>query len=363
MRFPQLLSFGFASVLLLLSACKKDRDCPASPGGPSTPPQIGFWSLPQQDSIVDAEYDRVHDRIVVVTANANRLAVIDPATRSVSTVELNLAPQCVSVDPSGNTAVVGHNGWITTVDLNDVTVTSVRTIPCNVWDVVTANGWCHAFPMLNQWTNIFSMDLGSGQVTSNGSIHEKTHAKLRPGSLQMYGISGVVSPSDLTKYDASSSPPTFLYDSPYHGDYPMGGDLWMSDDGTYIYTEGGSAFHATDDQSTDMLYAGGVPGNGHIRHLDHSSAAERVCSIRAWHNWELTMTGHAQIDTVVAFHTVPFLSDLGSTVLPTAALDGASRRFHGLFCFFNSAGTSCHVLMKANVPGGTTHWAATSIPL
>src|SRR5690606_20666465 len=126
------------SILLLFAACKKDHDCPSSPSGSSDgqdwPPQVGFWSLPQQDSIVDAEYDRVHDRIVVVTANANRLAVIDPASHSVSPVDLDLAPQCVSVDPSGNTAVVGHDGWITTVDLNAATVISVQAIPCDVWD-------------------------------------------------------------------------------------------------------------------------------------------------------------------------------------------------------------------------------------
>lgn len=362
MRPTQLLPFGFASILLLLSACKKEQDCPSSPEGPSAPPQIGFWSLPQQDSIVDAEYDRVHDRIVVVTANANRLAVIDPATHSVSSVDLNLAPQCVSVDPSGNTAVVGHNGWITTVDLNDATVTSVRTIPCNVWDVVTANGWCHAFPVQGQWTNIFSMDLGSGAVTPNSNIYEKMHAKLRPGSLQIYGLSGVVSPSDLWKFDASGGATGFLYDSPYHGDHPMGGNLWMSDDGTHIFTEEGSVFTATETEATDVLYSGSFTGTGHLRHLDHSSAAGRTCSIRAWYDWELPLHP-AQIDTVISFSSYPFLTDQGAIVLPTALLANADRRFHGLFCFFNAEGTFCHVLMKAHAPGGTTHWAATSIPL
>jgi hypothetical protein len=363
----RLLPFFFGTTLLLLCACQKEHDCPSTPSGssdgPNGPPQIGFWSLPQQDSIVDAEYDRVHDRIVAVTANANRLAVIDPVAHSVSPVDLNLAPHCVSVDPTGNTAVVGHNGWITVVDLNTATVTSVYPIACDVWDVVTANGWCHAYPVLNQWTNIFSMDLGNGQVTPNSSIFEKTHAKLRPGSLQVYGISGVLSPSDLEKFDASGGPTVSLYDSPYHGDYPMGGDLWMSDDGTHIFTEAGSVFQATDIQGTDMLYAGSVPGNGHIRQLDHSLAAGRICSIHAWYDWQLMAYGYDQQDTVIAFHADPYFTDMGSTVLPTAELDSAERRFHGLFCFFNSDGSSCHVLMKANVPGGPTHWAATSIPL
>lgn len=352
--------------LLVLGACKKEEDCsPNTPslGGTGEPPQIGFWSLAQQDSIVDAEYDRAHDRMVVVTANADRLVIIDPITRTETPVDLNLDPNCVSVDPAGDLAVVGHNGWISLVDLNTATVSHVYPMTCNVWDVVVANGWCHAFPTNDQWVNVHSMDLATGAETLNGSLYEQAHAKLRPGTLQLYAISGVVTPSDLIKFEAASGPATYLYDSPYHGDHNMGGNLWMSDDGARIFTEGRSVFHATDLQASDILYAGTVAGPGHIRHLDQSTLAGQVCSINAWNDWELPFQGLHQVDTAITFYSGDFLDPTGSTILPTALLSGQAERFHGLFCYFNASGTACHVVMKARSAAGVPHWAMTTINL
>ena len=70
-----------------------------------------------------------------------------------------------------------------------------------------------------------SLATGEETTSSGYSIYAGTVAKLHPGGKAMYGADNGISPSDIEKYDIQSGTASVLYDSPYHGDYAMCGDL------------------------------------------------------------------------------------------------------------------------------------------
>jgi hypothetical protein len=76
----------------------------------------------------------------------------------------------------------------------------------------------------------------------------------------MYGINVGLSPTDLERYDISAGAVSAVVDSPYHGDYRMCGDLWISKDGTRIFTGCGTVFRAAPGTKDDFLYNGSFEG-------------------------------------------------------------------------------------------------------
>jgi hypothetical protein len=57
-------------------------------------------------------------------------------------------------------------------------------------------------------------------------------------------------------YSIISDTAIYLYDSQYHGDYSISGNLWLSEDGNRIFTRGGSVFKTSAVESNDIVYNG-----------------------------------------------------------------------------------------------------------
>ena len=62
--------------------------------------------------VIDAEYSKQLDRIVMVSSEPNQLHIYDPVTAEDMAVDLPLTPAAVSVSPDGRYAAVGHDAWI-----------------------------------------------------------------------------------------------------------------------------------------------------------------------------------------------------------------------------------------------------------
>ena len=92
--------------------------------------------------VVDAEYSGALARIVMVSATPNRLHVFDPLTAVDVPVDLPLAPTSLSVGPDGLFAAVGHDGWVSYVDLSAGSLVKTMPVSTAAVDVVLAgNGF------------------------------------------------------------------------------------------------------------------------------------------------------------------------------------------------------------------------------
>jgi hypothetical protein len=278
---PRVLQVGENKDSVLVSVCY-DRSCvyhvPGSPLTVSTvykvtlDPPGGISPVPiaqrnkLDHDIIDAEYSNVLDSVVMVSSSPdNAVYVYNTKTNKTNKFLLNLPPVAVSVDNSdtGKRFAIGHDAHITVIDFNEGSPSSssikVLDASTEIYDLVVKGDNVYTSPVRDQWVNISKINIPNNtEVFSVNSVYARSRIKLHPSGKYVYLADQGVSPSDIEKMDIQGEKPVSLYDSPYHGDYEMGGNLWLSHDGKRIYTTLGNTFKASELQSQDMLYDGAI---------------------------------------------------------------------------------------------------------
>jgi hypothetical protein len=319
----------------------------ASDGASSTSDEVVIGTAPDAvalaGDVVDAEYSRVLDRLVVVST-AGQLAIADAETGTETVVAIPLPPAAVSVAPDGLEAVVGHDGFISVVDVSAGELVAAWPTSAVTGDVVTGgNGYAYVFPVFpSVEEKIRCVDLVTGTETLEPGVSSPagSRGRVHPTQAAIY-VATSTSPGDIEKHDIAGGTAVFVDDSPYHGDYPMSGDLWLSEDGTRIFTNEGHVFRASTSPSLDMRHIGSLPGAAHIRHLDDSAAAHLVAVVPA------NPPGETDADTRVDLYDQAFLELDQSIAIPWVFVSGEWVQAHGRFAFFSADGTRLHVVVTA----------------
>lgn len=296
--------------------------------------------------VTDAEYSKQLDRIITVSRSPeNKLYIVNPSTGANVSIDLPAIPATVSISPDGLYAAVGHNGWVSYVDLNSQVLLKTYPVSTNVSDVVLAgNGYAYTF------SDFHSLNLQTGAETqSENYIFTIGWAKLHPSGKAIYGADIGFSPSDIFKYDITKGTATELYDSPYHGDYPMCENLWMSEDGFRIFTTCGNAFRSSENKSEDMIYNGSLADIKLIIHLSHSTAANMVAAIPQ--NTNLPPAAEKR-DNKIWIYDYQFLSLKWKYALPSFSLNSKTYTGHGKFVFFSSDGARLYAILQADGSSG-----------
>lgn len=318
----------------------------------NTPPlALGVRVLDHR--VVDAEFSQPAGLIVTVSASPNRLNVLDTETGGTWSVALPLAPTAVSVRFDGSFAAVGHNAQVTLVNLQTRTVVRTYAVTADALDVVLANnGFVYVFPRIDQWQNIYAINLATGTQTQGATIYAGTLARLHPSGDFIYGANNGLSPSDFEKYDIRNGTPVMLYDSPYHGDYAFSGNLWFFSNGTRIVARSGNVFRASPVQAEDMLYAGKLQGIESVRWAAEAPARNRLYVLGGTSN---PLSGTANISS---FETA-FLGLSGTSALPKMpGSGGPTVDVDGYYLFPSADGSRLYVLIKAVASAGLAQdWA------
>lgn len=318
-----------------------------------------------EGSVIDAEYDRNNNVIVVVSENPNELRIFNPANNSIASVPLNLPPSSVSIGLDGENAVVGHNGWFSYINLSTMQLVNNFAVTANVYDIILApNDWVYVFPKEDQWERIRCINLLNGVETQHigNSIREQTKVKLHPSGNYIYGANNGLSPSDFEKYEISNGTAQYLYDSPYHGDFPFNGNIWISEDGNRLFAKSRRVFNSSSSQSNDITYNGELVGDGNVITLDYSSSSKRVYAIFTNGNiWD------EKPSSEIRKYETDFLAFKGTIELPGFLIPdgnggGEINKSLGYFGFFNSDGTKYYVLVKVDEGfGAQNEWAIVTI--
>jgi hypothetical protein len=314
------------------------------------------WTLNLLDyRVLDAEYSDSLDSIVFVTDSPDRaLHIYNPVTGSDVRVALPLGAMAVSVSPAGDKAAVAHDAHLTYVDLLLGTILKTCDVKSDAIDIVLAdNGWAYVFPMTDQWSQIHGimLDNCSETLSVGSSIYAGTVAKLHPGGTKLYGADRRLSPSDIERYDITNGPPICVYDSPYHGDYPMCGNLWISSDGLRIFTACGRVFRASDTRSEDMTYNGRLESVDSIRHLAHATAQGKVLVIPLASTTSYLSNPNG--DTLLRIHDYQFLTLDRTVALPSIPGQGTTVfKAHGQFVFAKADGSAYYVVLQADTSSG-----------
>ena len=311
-------------------------------------PQLTF-------GVIDAEYSRALDKIILVSGSPNQLHILDGASGADSPVALPVAPTAVSVSPDGLFAAVGHNAHVSYIDLKAAKLLQTYAVDTQVLDVVLSAGYIYAFPLQDQWESIRCVRLSDGALTksSDVAIYAGTTAKLHPAGKVLYTADNGLSPATLEEFNVANGTPTGGKEYPYFGTYSPCGEVWMSEDGMRIFSRCGSVFRASPEVAAqDMTYNGSLSDLQYVQWVDHSSAAAKVAAIPGVRQYN---PGTAQSDAEVHLYAYEYLSLDRVIALPQIGANGAAHPVHGRFVFFSADGKQLFVLEQADASSGLLH--------
>ena len=264
-------------IIATLFSCEKDLIIPII--NTNTNPN----SILLKTNVIDAEYSKNKESIVYISSNPSILTLFNTSTEQSESISLNYTPTCVSVAQDGETAVVGHNGHITYVNLISKSIINSYSISCNALDIVLGNNkWAYVFPKDGQWTYIRSINLNlsydnESNRTIYNQIHEGTLGRLHPSGNYIYSANDL-SPSTIKKVYIPNGDITNTYESKFEGGYSTHPNIWFSEDGRRVFSEKKIVLKTSDINSLDMSYNGKIEPNvnSFIKWLDFSTLKNSI---------------------------------------------------------------------------------------
>lgn len=204
-------------------------------------------------NITDALLNNNTNILYYVTSSPNKLVSYDIVERKVlNEISLSKAPTSFAASEDWTKAAVGHNGYISAIDLSSNTVTTIYPLDCSVYDIAWAeNDWfCYTqsdgyFTCLH-WINIADGTLYNSH--DNNSLDGATTIKKVPDQPYLIATRNYTSPSGFFTYDIA----TKNIKSYAHMDLS---NFWFSENGDYIFAKDKSIYRTTSATNpTDTLY-------------------------------------------------------------------------------------------------------------
>lgn len=301
-------------------------------------------------NIIDAEYDNIHDKIICISNTPiNCLRIVNPEFNTCDSILLNYTPNCISITKDGKNAIIGHNAHLTYVNLENKSIVKVIDISCYVSDIVIGNNnWAYAFSK-DQY-GAYNINISEGKWFINNddyNIYFGTKAKLHSSGKYIYTADNGLSPSDVQKFSIINDTLVELYNSRYHGDYPIEGDLWFSESGDRLFARSGYVFKTSDSQDEDIYYNGRLEQSSYILSLCHSSQVNRIYAISRTSEWWWMDDMETRLDVYDGI----YLNHLGTISIEKfkKPIDGNGFKFFdslGKFVFINSGGNYIYVISK-----------------
>jgi hypothetical protein len=138
----------------------------------------------------------------------------------------------------------------------------------------------------------------------------------------------------------------------------MGYDLWISRDGTRIFTAAGAVFRSSSVVGNDMTYAGTMSGLGQARAITDDAPKGRIYAFGTTtspYYWGIPDTDRS--GNLQSFESAT-LNSLGSTPLPKIPAGATQADADGWFMFASADGQRLYTLMRAVPSAGLLNdWA------
>lgn len=306
-------------------------------------------------NLVDAEYSLALDRYVLVASGPATLHLHDPASGTSTSVNLSHTPTAVSVSPNGLRAAVGHGGYVSTVNLQTMAVIATYSMTMNVGEIVYgADNRIHCFERAGFTSyKVYTINTTTNAISNNNEIvwaDSYTRARLHPAGAKIYGTR-TGSPDDIVAYDVATTPVTTIGDSPYHGEYYFGGDLWFTTDGVNIITRSGNVFYSSTNSTIDMTFRLKLTGTAtYLGWAVHSAAAGKIATLSS----DYTTAGDPTHGFLEIYSPTTFTATSRMNIPPVR--DGTSNYDTiGRWAAYRSDGSALYVIARATTPAGPLH--------
>ena len=230
--------------------------------------------------ITDIQFSKSLNKLAYLSETSLEMVVIDANDFSKTVIPLSTQAYRLALSPDGQYAAVSHDKLVSLIDLNTNTLADTQITETHWGNLaLDHNNIAHVSPeplfidtRYESNDRLFSTNFETGEtVEGGGRVYKGTELKLHPTLDSIYGAWRGVIPSDIAKWDSSTFPTTSLGDSPYHGDFRIRQNLWITEDGDKILTQGATLLTANPNPAEDMIYIDTLPDIDRILWADHST--------------------------------------------------------------------------------------------
>ncbi len=347
-------------IIVVFFSCEKDSIDPIINTNPN--------SILLKTDVIDAEYSKNKEILIYISSKpSSAITIFKTDSEQSDSIPLDYIPTCVSVSQDGETAVVGHNGHITYVNLSTKTIINSYSISCNALDIVLGNNkWAYVFPKEGQWTYIRSINMNlSYDNEANRSIynqiHEGTMGRLHPSGNYIYSAN-TLSSSTIEKFHIQNGNINDKFQASFQYGYPIIPNVWFSEDGRRIITDKKLVLKTSDVSSLDMSYNGTIDPNANsfIKWLDFSTIKNSIYLI----TFEGDMWS-SKIDSYISVYNTSNLVFMNKLELEKIFIKdnkgGANYNTEPNFVFSNSSGNCLYILTKVVSTDLINQWAIQKI--
>ncbi len=314
-----------------------------------------------EGNVVDAIYNKATDRLICVIEQPNKLLIIDINDDSVEDIPLKVVPNCLSVTKNGKYAAVGHDAYISYINLSTKLETDFISVPYNIGNVVLApNAWTYFVDNLNNHEYLGCIDANKDNIkTLKTTSSRESSIILHPSNQYIYTNTG-------SKYDIREDTLKFLYSYPRNQGYDWeGSGVIITSDKNTIVTNSGQIYKLSDKEAEDMTYIGKIYFEDDLEWLTYSSETNKFAGLE--NNYYLTM--ERNVSDIMTIHDATSYSKLESISLPYFGYLNAQQEYQlsrsaSKYCFFNKYGTKIITLMHTtSIFPGKKIWGVYSAEL
>jgi len=317
-----------------------------------TPQAMEDTVTPFAFSVLDAEFSKTLNRIVMISESPNRLHIYNPTNNRDTVMNLDAVPICVSLSPNGKLAAIGFDKRIVLVDVQAAKIIKTLETPAKVYDVVLAgNGFVYLYGYTggnnSGSSSLSGIKIDTGEALPvKGQYFQAVQIRLHQDGNRLYAIGG----GHLSRIDIFAIPPMA---SPSIANWGSCNNFWFSEDGKRIFAECGVVVRASQDSKLDMTANGSLVFSGTIQFswMAHVPKAGLLLALPRMDREYSNQRNPVQ--NQIAIFDYESLTLQGSYMLPKFVVNAdktvASR---GRFVFASANGAEVYIIVQAEERSG-----------
>ena len=234
---------------------------------------LSYW-------IAAAAYSRTLNVLLLLPKDDRALHILDPESCQETRIALPRVGVSLSLSPTGDQVVVGHDGAISVVALRTAKLVNTHRMPVPVGDVAfdqRGDIEINSRPNSEAYLPYLKVSSTTGTITTESKI-DLGRLRITPDGLHLYWVADNFSTEDtIRRIDLDSGPRPLqnMYDG-----YQVCNDVFPTDDSRHLVTACGSVLRVSDDTTQDLTAEGVLDDVTKFAYADAMAASNRLVALQ-----------------------------------------------------------------------------------